>query len=97
MGRIVLISSHIVDDIESLCDHVAIMNYGRMLVSGTTAEIQAKANRNVMERVMPEAEFRELEKNYTVISFAPQGDNIRARYLTHEQMAAATVTSPSGG
>ncbi len=37
-GRTVLISTHIVEDVESLCDRVIIMNQGQVLENVTTAE-----------------------------------------------------------
>ena len=50
--RIILISSHIVDDVESLCDQVTIMNHGRIVTSGSTLAIQAEAGGHVKEQVM---------------------------------------------
>ncbi len=89
--RIVLISSHIVNDIESLCNRVSIMNLGKVLVSGTTQEIQAKAGRNVKEETMSEEAFRELEKNHAVINFTPEDSGYRVRYLTNEETSESTV------
>ncbi len=37
-GKTILLSTHIVEDVESLCDHVIIMNQGRILESLTTDE-----------------------------------------------------------
>lgn len=83
--RIIIISSHIVNDIESLCDKVSIMNRGKVLVTGSTPEIQAKAGCNVKEQTMPESAYRELEKSHTVINFTPLEDGYRVRYLTNEK------------
>jgi ABC-2 type transport system ATP-binding protein len=92
--RIVLISSHIVKDVESLCDQVSIMNRGKVLVSGGTPEIQAKASRNVKEEIMSEEAFRELEKTHAVIYFSPADSGYRVRYLTNDETReAATDTS----
>jgi len=91
--RIVLISSHIVTDVESLCDKVSIMNRGKVLVSGSTSEIQAKASHNVKEEIMSEEEFRELEKTYTVINFTPENSGYRVRYLTNDETQEASINS----
>jgi len=38
-GKTVFISSHILSDIEQLCDRIAIMNEGRLIRNGTMAEL----------------------------------------------------------
>ncbi|MFR1760356.1 MAG: hypothetical protein ACLSX2_11670, partial [Christensenellaceae bacterium] len=90
--RIILISSHIVDDVESLCDQVTIMNHGRIVTSGSTLAIQAEAGGHVKEQVMEEAAFRRLEKDHTVISFAPTAQGYRVRYLDEQADGAAIPT-----
>ena len=44
---VVILSSHIVDDIESLCSHMAIINKGNVLISATPSE----AIRNIENRI----------------------------------------------
>ncbi|WP_237223191.1 ABC transporter ATP-binding protein [Rothia nasimurium] len=39
-GGTVIISSHVMDLVQRLCDHVAIMNAGRILASGTVEEVR---------------------------------------------------------
>ena len=89
--RIILISSHIVSDMESLCDKVSIMNRGKVLVSGSIPEIQAKAGGNLKEEIMSEEAFREVEKNHPVINFTPVDFGYRVRYLTDEETRGSTV------
>lgn len=45
----ILISTHIVEDVEALCDQVLIMNEGKIVNAGTCAEIQACARGKVYE------------------------------------------------
>jgi len=40
-GGTVIISSHVMDLVQRLCDHVAIMDKGRILASGTVDEVRA--------------------------------------------------------
>ena len=90
--RIVLISSHIVSDVESLCDEVSIMHHGKILVSGNTREVQTAAANKVREELLSEGDLRALEKAYTIIQFAPDNGEYRVRYLTDEPLAQSTVT-----
>ncbi|MFW0111885.1 ABC transporter ATP-binding protein [Rothia sp. CCM 9416] len=40
-GGTVIISSHVMDLVQRLCDHVAVMNEGRILASGTVEQVRA--------------------------------------------------------
>ena len=45
-GGTVVLSSHVMATVESLCTHVAVINHGRILVSGTTEEVAAGQDLN---------------------------------------------------
>ncbi|MCH2023962.1 MAG: ABC transporter ATP-binding protein [Saprospiraceae bacterium] len=38
-GKTILLASHIIDEVEKVCDHVAIIKYGQLLVSGSVSEV----------------------------------------------------------
>lgn len=42
-GATVFLTSHVLDVVERLCDRLAIINHGKILVEGTLAELQAQA------------------------------------------------------
>jgi len=42
MGKTIMISSHILSELEEMCDHVGIIESGRLIFSGTMAEISAR-------------------------------------------------------
>ena len=46
LGGTVVVSSHVMATVESLCTHVAVINQGRILVSGTTEEVAAGQDLN---------------------------------------------------
>ncbi|MBS5973152.1 MAG: ABC transporter ATP-binding protein [Varibaculum cambriense] len=46
LGGTVVLSSHVMATVESLCTHVAVINQGRILVSGTTEEVAAGQDLN---------------------------------------------------
>ncbi len=41
----VLLSSHIMQEISAVCDHIMIIRHGKLVLSGTPEELQEKANR----------------------------------------------------
>jgi ABC-2 type transport system ATP-binding protein len=50
-GRTVFLSSHLLDEVEKTCDHVAIVDQGRIVVQGSVAEISATGDPTVLIEV----------------------------------------------
>jgi ABC-2 type transport system ATP-binding protein len=42
MGKTIMISSHILSELEEICDHVGIIEHGRLVFSGTIEEIRPR-------------------------------------------------------
>jgi ABC-2 type transport system ATP-binding protein len=42
MGKTIMISSHILSELEEICDHVGIIEHGRLVFSGTLEQIRAQ-------------------------------------------------------
>lgn len=47
-GRTVFLSSHLLDEVERVCDHVAIVDRGRVIVQGSIAELTGRAGHEVL-------------------------------------------------
>lgn len=60
--RIVIISTHIVEDVEALCNKIVIMNSGRVLVNNDVNEVVKIAQGKVY--TLPEAELENVTSNY---------------------------------
>ena len=54
-GTTVFLSSHLLDEIEQVCTHAAVMSKGRLLVQGTVPELAARAQGRLVVRT-PDAE-----------------------------------------
>lgn len=83
--RIIFLSSHIVSDIESLCDSVTVMNQGHIIFSGTLADAKASANGYIIEQSMTKKDFRRLEETHAIISFSSTSDGYLVRYLANNR------------
>jgi ABC-2 type transport system ATP-binding protein len=46
-GRTVFLSSHLLDEVEKICDRAAIVDRGRILVQGTIAEIASQGSKTI--------------------------------------------------
>ena len=49
-GRTVLLSSHLLDEVERICDHVAIVDRGRVVTQGTIAELARDGEEAIADR-----------------------------------------------
>ena len=74
MGKTIMISSHILSELEELCDHVGIIERGRLVFSGTLAEIRRKLGMHGRLRV--EVADR-LDAAAEAIATLPQVDRVQ--------------------
>jgi ABC-2 type transport system ATP-binding protein len=65
---IVILSTHIVQDVRELCTYMAIMNNGKLLFSGNTAEALHQIRGKVWEKNIEKAELPEYQSKYKVVS-----------------------------
>jgi ABC-2 type transport system ATP-binding protein len=60
-GKTVLITSHLLGQIEDICDRVAILDRGRLVVEGTVRELVGRADRQALVvESLPATEIEEL-------------------------------------
>ncbi len=65
---IIILSTHIVDDVTELCSNMAIMNQGSMVYKGTPQAVINELNGKVWQKIIKRNEVSEYKTNYTVIS-----------------------------
>ena len=51
-GKTVIFSTHIMSEVERLCDHIGIVHDGKLLAEGTVAELRAKYSEHNLEEIM---------------------------------------------
>ena len=68
---IIILSTHIVGDISSTCDNMALLNTGKLAFSGSPEELIKEAEGNVWQIEATEAEYMEINEKYPVISTIP--------------------------
>lgn len=65
---IVILSTHIVQDVRELCVNMAIMNHGQVLYAGTTDDALALIEGKVYEKSITKADFADYQEKYNIIS-----------------------------
>lgn len=92
--RIVILSTHIVGDIEATCEKIAILNEGRLLWNGTLTEILKEAEGKVFVAEVTQDELEEIKQKYVVTSVLRQAEKSIVRFVTEDSSrteAAKTV------
>lgn len=65
---IVILSTHIVEDVSNLCSKMAVMNLGRLLFNGKTTEALDVLKGRIFEASIEKEELAEYREKYNVIS-----------------------------
>jgi ABC-2 type transport system ATP-binding protein len=65
---IVILSTHIVQDVKELCSNMAIINQGKLLFAGAPDAALQLLEGKIWERSIPKNEMSDYQKNYKVIS-----------------------------
>jgi ABC-2 type transport system ATP-binding protein len=78
---IVILSSHIVSDIETIADEVAIMKSGRLISKGAQADIIKQADGSIFEIVIDSTLLASFKTKQIVIDTSRQKEHIRVRYI----------------
>jgi ABC-type multidrug transport system ATPase subunit len=67
-NTIVLLSTHIVEDVTNLCSHFAIMNGGQILRVGTPAELMQELAGKIWQKTVQKADATTVGQNHDVIA-----------------------------
>jgi len=95
-NRIVILSSHIVSDLEAAATSIAIMNKGHLLVHTAPEELLRSVEGKVWEVAVTSAELPDLRRVYTVGSTTRTAEGVRARVVADSPpLASARQMNPN--
>jgi len=81
---IIILSTHIVGDISSTCDNMALLNKGKLAFSGSPEELVKEAEGNVWLIKATEKEYLEINEKFPVISTIPIDGGWEVQVVTPE-------------
>jgi len=84
-SRIVIFSTHIIEDISSSCTTMAVINRGEVLFSGTPGEMTEIAKGRVWKAYLDPGTFEEDTKDKLIIHHMRDNDRIRVRCVSAEK------------
>lgn len=79
--RIVILSTHIVGDIEATCENIAVMDAGEIIFKGTVSELLARAEGNIFTADISRMELEKVKQEYLVTGMLTQGNHVTVRFL----------------
>jgi len=65
---IIILSTHIVEDVKELCQNMAIMNHGRLICQGKPQSVITELDNKVWQKLVERNEIEGYNNRYTVIS-----------------------------
>ncbi len=93
--RIVIFSTHIIEDIASSCNQVGVINKGSLKYLGTPTDMANIAKEVTWLFEIPIQEFAKLPSNLLIVHHIRNGENIKVRCLSETQPVPSAVrTSP---
>lgn len=96
--RIVILSTHIVGDIEATCEKIAIMDAGNIIFNGTVAELLEHADGKIYTATVSKIEIEDIKKKYLVTNMLRMPTEVTVRFvagLEEEVFEGATSCTPN--
>ena len=86
---IIVLSSHIVSDIETIADEVAIMKSGHLITKGTQGDVIDSVKKKVFEIEIDSSTLGDFKEKYLVLNTIRKKDKILVRYISDEHLKGA--------
>jgi multidrug efflux pump subunit AcrB/ABC-type multidrug transport system ATPase subunit len=93
-GRVVLFSTHVVEDVEVACERVIVLARGRVVFDGQPLDLAGEAEGKVWTLRLPPGEETKLGKGASVVDQVPEGDGLqRLRVLAQANPGEGAVAA----
>ena len=96
--RIVILSTHIVGDIEATCEKIAVMDAGKIIFNGTVSELLEQADGKIYIATVSKIEIEDIKKRYLVTNMLRMPTEVTVRFVAgpdEEVFDGATPCTPN--
>ena len=94
--RIVILSTHIVEDIQSTCEDIAILDNGKILYKGRVNELIKSAQNHVFTIRTSREQSEIIKSQFKVTAMVVSGEDITLRLVSEEKpFPEALVSEPT--
>ncbi len=93
--RIVILSTHIVSDVEATATDIAIISQGMLVAHASPEELLRKIEGKVWEWILPSAELNAARNRHLISNTVRRADGVHARVLADAAPPGAQRTAPT--
>jgi ABC-type multidrug transport system ATPase subunit len=93
-GRVVILSTHIVSDVEAVASHIALIRGGRLVAQSTPEELLRKASGRVFAAVVSSEELAEAQRRVHVSNLIRRADGVHVRFVSNGSGASLPGARP---
>ncbi len=83
--RVIIFSTHIIEDISSSCNQVAVLNKGKLRYFGKPMDMTREAEGHVWQFRIPAKDFGKFVDEHLVVHHMSEGDSVRVRVISESQ------------
>ena len=83
--RIVILSTHIVGDIEATCENIAILDEGMIKYNGTVEDMLKRAEGKIFTADVSKLELENIKNDYIVTGMLSHGSHADVRFVANEK------------
>lgn len=88
---IVILSSHIVSDIDTIADEVVIMKNGSLIIKSDPENIVKKVDGKVFETIIEKEQLSDFKNKHIVVSTKRKQGKLQVRYISENRIEHATL------
>lgn len=92
--RVIILSTHIVDDVADLCPRIAIMGQGKILKEGEARKLTVEMNGKLWAKIVSKQELERIRADHIVLSTRFRSGQTEVRILAHDKPDGATAVVP---
>jgi ABC-type multidrug transport system ATPase subunit len=93
VGRLVVLSTHIVSDIESIASSIAVMKHGRLVTHAASEDLLKAASGSVWNAVVSVADLDAMRKTMHIAGAVKTGDRVSVRIVSQQQPLPTAVSA----
>lgn len=94
-NRIVILSTHIVTDVESIASNIAILSKGQLITYTTPEQLIQTVENKVWNCVIPSANFKDMQERYSISNAIHRSDGVHARIVSDLRPSPSSSPLPS--
>jgi ABC-type multidrug transport system ATPase subunit len=93
--RIVILSTHIVSDVEAAATDIALISHGALVARASPEELLSRVEGKVWEWVLPSSELNAARQKYLISNTARRSDGVHARVLGEDPPRSVQPVTPN--